>query len=342
MTGAPIDATFRPPDPVTVMDKQNLHPSIQESSSGSSYNSSQVREEAIHTTMAEKELDGTRINFSMVDLHQMHDTRTVHKESLSQELPNSPKLQDFPSAINPQATATINTGESSQRCHQNLRPDAALRPEFATGDYNPGRGGHLAEVSSAFHGRIFGGDNSDVPTTPAINIGNFPHDEDMQFLAQTQHPHKEGKQQAQDLGQSSSSDMEDSIKKQGKDIGKLSTDKSLPPVFPASNVSENSGKDFYRSEHGQSKVWVPKEQGNPNDLRQVQGHLENDCSIRQRDEDKKKKEMENLRNKNNKDTGKNPQQPKGHKEDEQQEDNNQQYKQQRDQEQLQPQKEEHW
>uniref|UniRef100_M1DUW5 CCHC-type domain-containing protein n=1 Tax=Solanum tuberosum TaxID=4113 RepID=M1DUW5_SOLTU len=73
-----------------------------------------------------------------------------------------------------------------------------------------------------------------------------------------------------------------------------------------------------------------------------QGHLETDCTIRQRDEDKKKKEMENVRNKNNRDAGKNSQQPKGHTEEEQQETNNQQNKQQRDPEQIQLQQEEHW
>ncbi|KAH0672723.1 hypothetical protein KY284_023810 [Solanum tuberosum] len=73
-----------------------------------------------------------------------------------------------------------------------------------------------------------------------------------------------------------------------------------------------------------------------------QGHLETDCTIRQRDEDKKKKEMENVRNKNNRDAGKYSQQPKGHTEEEQQETNNQQNKQQRDPEQTQLQQEEHW
>ncbi|WMV08613.1 hypothetical protein MTR67_001998, partial [Solanum verrucosum] len=83
MTGAPTDARFRPPDPVNVMEKQNLHSAMPESSSGSSYNSSQVREEAIHTAL-EKELDGTRINFPMVDLHQIPSTRTGDKDSQSQ------------------------------------------------------------------------------------------------------------------------------------------------------------------------------------------------------------------------------------------------------------------
>lgn len=53
-----------------------------------------------------------------------------------------------------------------------------------------------------------------------------------------------------------------------------------------------------------------------------QGHLESDCTIRQRDEDKKKKELKNMRNKHNKDKDSNPQQSKGHKKSEQQEDNN--------------------
>ncbi|KAH0781536.1 hypothetical protein KY290_001134 [Solanum tuberosum] len=66
-----------------------------------------------------------------------------------------------------------------------------------------------------------------------------------------------------------------------------------------------------------------------------QGHLESDYTIRQRDEDKKKKELENVRNKHTKDKDNNPQQSKGYKESEQKEDNNQHYKQQRDQKHMQ-------
>ncbi|KAH0672716.1 hypothetical protein KY284_023803 [Solanum tuberosum] len=73
-----------------------------------------------------------------------------------------------------------------------------------------------------------------------------------------------------------------------------------------------------------------------------QGHLENDCTIKQRDEDKNKKEMEAVRNKNNKEMDKNPQQQKGQKEGDQKEGTNQQHPQQRNQEQLQFQQEEHW
>ncbi|KAH0672722.1 hypothetical protein KY290_024950 [Solanum tuberosum] len=89
-------------------------------------------------------------------------------------------------------------------------------------------------------------------------------------------PHKAGTRQVQDVGQCSYSHMDDSIKKQGKDTGKLPTDKSLTNVIPAYNVSENSGKKFHRNELDQSKVWVNKEQGNPKDLRQIHGKQNKD------------------------------------------------------------------
>ncbi|XP_049360597.1 uncharacterized protein LOC125825297 [Solanum verrucosum] len=72
-----------------------------------------------------------------------------------------------------------------------------------------------------------------------------------------------------------------------------------------------------------------------------QGHLENECTIRQRDEDRKKKDMEAVRNKNNKEMEHNTQ-TKDQKEGDQKEGTNQQYNQQRDQEQIQHQQEEHW
>ncbi|KAG5580339.1 hypothetical protein H5410_050966 [Solanum commersonii] len=65
MAGVPLGDRFRPPDHVLVLNKKNLHPSIHESSSDSSYNSSQVRKEVIHTAMVERELDGTRKNVSI-------------------------------------------------------------------------------------------------------------------------------------------------------------------------------------------------------------------------------------------------------------------------------------
>uniref|UniRef100_M1E027 Uncharacterized protein n=1 Tax=Solanum tuberosum TaxID=4113 RepID=M1E027_SOLTU len=73
-----------------------------------------------------------------------------------------------------------------------------------------------------------------------------------------------------------------------------------------------------------------------------QGQLDSDCTIRQRYEDKKKKELENVRNKHNIDKDNNPQQSKSHKESEHQEDNNQHYKQQRYQEHMQYQQDDQW
>ncbi|KAH0748244.1 hypothetical protein KY290_027476 [Solanum tuberosum] len=61
------DDRFRPPDPSTMMPTKNTIPLLPESSSASSYNSSQVREEAIHTAMEKRELDGTRTHLSMED-----------------------------------------------------------------------------------------------------------------------------------------------------------------------------------------------------------------------------------------------------------------------------------
>ncbi|KAH0664056.1 hypothetical protein KY284_028987 [Solanum tuberosum] len=73
-----------------------------------------------------------------------------------------------------------------------------------------------------------------------------------------------------------------------------------------------------------------------------QGNLESDCTIRQRDEDKKKRELEKVNNKHNKDRDNNPQQTKGHKEIDHKEDNNQQYQQQREQEHMYYQQEDQW
>ncbi|XP_049378369.1 uncharacterized protein LOC125843198 [Solanum stenotomum] len=90
MAGAPPDERFKPPDPATGMNKQNMHPPIQESSSDSSYNSSQVREETIHTAIAEKKLDGTRTNISTEDSSQFHGhlpevSSTFHRGIIGRE-----------------------------------------------------------------------------------------------------------------------------------------------------------------------------------------------------------------------------------------------------------------
>ncbi|KAG5576588.1 hypothetical protein H5410_056722 [Solanum commersonii] len=61
-----------------------------------------------------------------------------------------------------------------------------------------------------------------------------------------------------------------------------------------------------------------------------QGHLESDCTIRQRDEDKKKKDMEAVKNKNHKEMDKTTQ-PKSQKEGDQKEDQEQKQYQQENQ-----------
>uniref|UniRef100_M1E0W5 LINE-type retrotransposon LIb DNA, complete sequence, Insertion at the S14 site n=1 Tax=Solanum tuberosum TaxID=4113 RepID=M1E0W5_SOLTU len=73
-----------------------------------------------------------------------------------------------------------------------------------------------------------------------------------------------------------------------------------------------------------------------------QGHVESDCTIREKDEEKKRKDMDNVRNKNNKDMNNNSQQPKGYKDSVPKENTTTQYNQQRDQEQRYDQQEDTW
>ncbi|WMV32827.1 hypothetical protein MTR67_026212 [Solanum verrucosum] len=176
--GAPTDDRFRPLDPATGMSMHDIHTTIQESTSDSSYNSSQVREETIHTAL-EQELDGTSTNISMEDLHQFLDTR----------IPTQQENFTVPSVRNLQATAAENLGY----------------------------GGHPTERLGNFHGGITGNDNSGESTGVLVNL---PQKEDMQSLSQTQNAHRAGKEKLQELGQSSSSHLDDFVKKQGKDIGK--------------------------------------------------------------------------------------------------------------------------
>jgi len=70
--------------------------------------------------------------------------------------------------------------------------------------------------------------------------------------------------------------------------------------------------------------------------------LESACTIRQRDEDKKKKELYNVRNKHTKDKDNNQQQSKGHQESEQREDNNYHYKRKGEQEHMQYHQDDQW
>ncbi|KAG5605820.1 hypothetical protein H5410_027312 [Solanum commersonii] len=77
-------------------------------------------------------------------------------------------------------------------------------------------------------------------------------------------------------------------------------------------------------------------------IKKTRGNLESDCTIRQKDEEKKKKELDNVRNMINKDIANNQQQPKGYKETGHKEDATTPYNQQRDQGQRHEQQEDQW
>ncbi|KAH0689099.1 hypothetical protein KY289_016457 [Solanum tuberosum] len=258
MTGAPTNDQFRPPDPATGMNMHDIHTTIQESTSDSSYNSSQ-REEAIHTALAEQELDETCTNVSMEDLRQFHDTRIPAQQETQ-------KSHDFsvPSVRNLQATVAENVGKSSQKRHQNRSIDEVIQTELAIGVCTTGRGGHPTDVLGNFHGEITGSDNSGESTGVQVNLAQK---EDMQSLSQTQNTHRAGKEKVQELGQSSSSHLDVFVKKQG-DTGTIPIDNSRSCVIPA----YNSDTELHRTENHPSKVWVAKEQDHPTAIRQGQSN----------------------------------------------------------------------
>jgi len=184
---------FRPPDPATLMPKHNIHSPLLESSSESSYNSSQVREEAIHTAMAGKELDGTRTNIYMEESRSIGGTKTGVPES--QDIQDSQKSLDFtiPFARNVQATEARSVGESPQIRHQNRTTGEVIRDKSDTGDCFHGRGGSITGNSSTFHGEITGRAPGDFTETPVKNFPNLKQAEELQLLAKTQNQHREGK-----------------------------------------------------------------------------------------------------------------------------------------------------
>ncbi|KAH0746223.1 hypothetical protein KY285_007880 [Solanum tuberosum] len=206
MAGVPPRDRFRPPD--------------------------HVREEAIHTAMAERELDGTRMNVSMGDSSQIHGTRTSEKISQSHELQDAQKSYEFPIPI--------------ARNQQ---------------------GGHFTEVSSSFHGGNIGREAlGDSTGLSAKNSGNLVSTEEMHLVTQQQNPHREGKQHVQDLGQSRTSNVDDFNKKKGNESSKPLIDNAHPNVNPAYNVSAT---EFHKIVNDQSKAWVAKEQGNSGSLKTV-------------------------------------------------------------------------
>uniref|UniRef100_M1DZ62 Uncharacterized protein n=1 Tax=Solanum tuberosum TaxID=4113 RepID=M1DZ62_SOLTU len=177
--------------------------------------------------MAEKKLDGTHTNVSMGDSSQIHGTRVNEKISQSHE--------------------------------------KVIRPEFAIRDCNTDRGGHPTEVSSSFHdGNIRSEASGDSTGIPVMDSGKLVSADELRLFTQQKNPHREGKQHVQDLGQSSTSNVENFNKKQGKESGKPSIDNSRPTVTPAYNVFAN---ELHRIDNDPSKAWVAKEQGNSGVLR---------------------------------------------------------------------------
>ncbi|KAH0635134.1 hypothetical protein KY284_037920 [Solanum tuberosum] len=233
MEEGPSADLFRPPDPSTAMLNPNIHPSLLESSSKSSYSSSQVREEAIQTAMAERELDGTRTNVHMKDSSQIQGKRTGDKESLSQDRQAGKKSHDFtvPYERKPSAMTARNVSESPQMRHQS-------RGEMDTGVCSPSRGGNTTEVSSKFHGEIAGYETSgDSAGTSAKNFDHLQQDEEIYDLAHPQFHQREGKQQIHELGQASIPCLDDhTTKKQGRDSGMIPIDNS------PDNVAKELGK----------------------------------------------------------------------------------------------------
>ncbi|KAH0639205.1 hypothetical protein KY285_035791 [Solanum tuberosum] len=242
------DDRFRPPDPSTVMHTPNIHPLLSESSSASSYNSSQVREEAIHTAMTERELDGTHTHISMEDSCQIQGKGAGEKDSQFQDRHNNPHNFTVPVERNTQAMVT---GDSSQRRHQNRSNIDVIRDDSVIGDCNMGRGGHNVEAASSSQGGMVGaGDSARIPAT---NLGNLQNKEEMEIQ------HREGKHHAQALGQSSTSHMDEQlIKNQSKNTGIPHIDKSHTHVIPASQIHVNAGNEQRRKENEQ--IWVAKEQ----------------------------------------------------------------------------------
>ncbi|KAH0781691.1 hypothetical protein KY290_001289 [Solanum tuberosum] len=235
MEGTLADDRFKPPDPSIVMHKPIISSSLQESSSESTYNSSHVREEAIHTAMAERVFDGTRINNPMEDASQIRGKGLGGKDSQRRR-----------------------RGISVNR-HQNRSTAEEIHADSAIGSGNIGREGHNIATSSTFHGGIAG--SGDSVGIPSKNFKKFQYVEEIRGLSQTQTQCRERKQSVQDLGQSSTPLIDEQfIKKQGMDISIIHNNSRLN-VLPANQTQLNSDPEHLRNENDQQQTWVPKEQG---------------------------------------------------------------------------------
>lgn len=156
--------------------------------------------------------------------------------------------------------AARSSGESSQNHHQNRSTIEVIRDDSDIGCCNTGRGGHTIEASIIFHGGF--ADAGDSAGIPSKNFEN-QYEEEMRVISQTQIQHREGKQQVQDLGQSSTSHKDEQLTtKQGKDTGIIRIDKSRSTVIQA---HLNAGTD--RNENDQMKIWVAKDQGKGNTVK---------------------------------------------------------------------------
>ncbi|KAH0643559.1 hypothetical protein KY289_034533 [Solanum tuberosum] len=218
MADVPTDDRFRPPDPTTGMNMHDIHK------------------------------NHTRIDLRLILQLLAGEKRGDPHCSSGTGRQETQKSHDFnvPSARNLQATAAKNV-------------------ELVTGVCTTGRGGHPTEVSGNFHGGITDKDNSGESTKVPVNL---LQNEDMQSLSKTQNPHRAGKEKVQELGQSSSSHLDDFVKKQGKETGTIPIDNSRSSVIPA----YNSGTELHRTENHPSKEWVAKEQDHSTVLRQGQGN----------------------------------------------------------------------
>ncbi|KAH0655539.1 hypothetical protein KY285_030421 [Solanum tuberosum] len=420
MDGGPPSDRFRPPDPVTMLNQQNLQPSIDESSSDSSYNSSQS---------------------------QIHGTRANEKISQSHEVQDGQKSSEFPIPIsrNQPVTEARSVGESPQRRPQDCNIQEVIRPEFSIGDRNTDRAGHPTEVSSSFHGGNVGREAScDSTGIPAMDSGKLFSADERRLFAQQKNPHRDvnnmskiwvnlaplmwkistrnrARNQTQLTGgvkiahfnsRHVYNDLDNELDynmvwtKQRMNIsGKVMRIHVWTPSFkpakethivliwifllelpwhcynkefvtgllsPIGNVLYLVTASIKKTRGSQARVkvqvdlsqkrppyiwmgyigeditdgrWQKIEYDNIPDYCfycKHKGHVENDCTIRQKDEEKKKKEMDNMRNKSNKDMDINQQQPKGYKDSGPNDDNTNHYNQQKDQGQKQGKQEDQW
>ncbi|KAG5599270.1 hypothetical protein H5410_030640 [Solanum commersonii] len=138
------------------------------------------------------------------------DPSTVmHKPNTSSALQESFSKSTYSSSL---ATEARRSDESSQKCHQNRSTSAEIRDNTSTAGGNTGCGDLNIEVSSTIHGGIASsGDSTGIPSK---KFENLQYEKERHGLSQTQIQYREGKQHVQELGQSSTSKMDEQLIKQ--------------------------------------------------------------------------------------------------------------------------------